>query len=299
MAIRVGEFDNLRSFLLHNERESYNQAQILERLSTLKRVNRASDDPTDYRAIRDAKDQLSQTAGFQKNIETSLSKYSVMETQLTSVVESFSDARELALSSLSVLNNDLERETLADEVAQLRGNIISRLNAKHEDRYLFSGTLTQTEPFDATGVYSGDSNTVRVRLSESDTIINNIPGDEIAFGAGGAGSATDIMEILNNLETALRNDDDVAINAELVRMRDAEVRLNEVVGEIGTRSSRLILEQNHYSDFELELQEVLSDLEDADLAEEVSNLERANTIIESQFRSQSTISQQSLLDFLG
>lgn len=299
MGLRIGEFDNLRSFLVHNERESYNQAQILERLSTLKRVNRASDDPTDFRAIRDAKDQLSQTAGFQKNIETSLAKYNVMETQLNAVVSSFSDARELALASTSVLNSDLERETMADEIAQLRLNIVGRLNARHEGSYLFSGSLTRTEPFDAVGVYSGDINTMRVRVSESDTIINNIPGDEIAFGAGGVGGPTDIMEILNNLETALRNDDDAAISTELVRMRDAEARLNEVVGEVGTRSARLILEQNHYSDFELELQSVLSELEDADLAEEVSNLERANTVIESQFRSQSTISQQSLLDFLG
>jgi flagellar hook-associated protein 3 FlgL len=299
MTVRIGEFDNLRTFLLHNERESYNQAMTLERLSTLKRVNRASDDPTDYRAIRDARDQMSQTAGFQNNIETSLSKYTVMETQLNGVVDSFSRARELALSATSVLNNDLERETLADEVSQLRNNIIGRLNSRHEGSYLFSGTQTSTEPFDAAGVYSGDSNLVRIRISESDQLINNIPGDEIAFGAAGAGGPTDIMEILNNLETALRNDDDVAINAELVRMRDAEVRLNEVVGEVGTRSARLILEQNHYSEFELELQSILSELEDADLAEEVTNLERSNTIIESQFRSQSTISQQSLLDFIG
>lgn len=299
MTLRLGEFDNLRSFLVHNERESFNQAQILERLSTLKRVNRASDAPIDFRAISDAKQQMSQTAGYQKNIETSLAKYNVMETQLNGIVSSFSEARETALAATSVLNSDLERETMADEISQLRLNIIGHLNARHEGRYLFSGTLTGTEPFDATGTYSGDSNTVRVNISESDTIVNNIPGDEIAFGAGGAGSATDIMEILNNLETALRNDDDAAINAEVVRMRDAEVRLNEVVGEVGTRSARLILEQNHYSDFELELQSVLSELEDADLAEEVANLERSNTVIESQFRSQSTISQQSLLDFLG
>ena len=86
MTIRLGEFANLRTFQLYNERESFNQARILERLATLKQVNRASDNPEDYRAIADAKNQMSETEGFQNTIQTMLSKYSAVETHMNSIV---------------------------------------------------------------------------------------------------------------------------------------------------------------------------------------------------------------------
>ena len=299
MVFRLGEFANDRQFLLYNQRSNFEQSQILEHISTLKKVNRGSDDPVNFSRIENTRDQLEQNAAFERNIEALLQKNGVIESSLNSILESFDAARELAVQGTSHLHDDLERETIADQIQQYRESIINRLNTRHEDEYLFSGTLTTTQPFDAAGVYSGNTTVVNARINDTDTIQTNFIGSDLAYGPTGPGDPTDIIEILTNLETAFRANDEVAINAELPRMRDVTERLNEAIAEVGTRNVRLIAENDRYAVFEESLTTVLAQLEDADLAEEIVDLEQVQNTLQAQLRSQGTINQQSLLNFLG
>ncbi|CAM2066970.1 flagellar hook-associated protein FlgL [Sulfidibacter corallicola] len=299
MVFRLGEFANDRQFLLYNQRSNFEQSQILEHISTLKKVNRGSDDPVNFSRIESTRDQLEQNAAFEKNIETLLQKNGVIESSLNSILESFEAARELAVQGTSHLHDDLERETIADQIQQHRESIINRLNTRHEDEYLFSGTLTTTQPFDAAGVYSGNTTIVNARINDTDTIQTNFIGSDLAYGPTGPGDPTDIIEILTNLETAFRANDEVAINAELPRMRDVTERLNEAIAEVGTRNVRLTAENDRYAVFEENLTTVLAQLEAADLAEEIVDLEQVQNTLQAQLRSQGTINQQSLLNFLG
>nr|WP_279382456.1 hypothetical protein [Acanthopleuribacter pedis] len=296
----MGEFSAQRQFLLNNKRSNFDQSEILEHLATGKKVLRGSDDPVNYMRIEETKNQLRQNAAFEKNVEQILQQNQAIETALGSIRDAFDSAREVAVQGTSHLNDDLERETVADEIAEYRELIINRLNTRHEGEYLFSGNLVTTQPFDATGtVYSGNTVITNARINETDTIPTNFIGSEIAYGPTGPGDPTDMIEILTNLEAAYRNNDEVAINAELPRLRATSERLNETVAEVGTRNVRLISERDEYGLFEENLKSVLAELEDADLAEEIVGLEQVQNEIQAQLRSQRTLNTQSLLDFLG
>lgn len=300
MVFRLGEFSTERLFLLNNKRSSFEQSEILEHIATGKKVNRGSDDPVHFTRIEETKNQLKQNMAFEKNVEHLLQRNQAIETALGSIRDAFDAAREVAMQGSSHLNDDLERETIADEIAEYREQIINRLNQRHEGEYLFSGTLVDVQPFDATGaVYSGNTTVTRVRINETDTIPTNFIGSEIAYGPTGPGDPTDMIEILNNLETAFRNNDEAAVAAELPRLRATSERINETVSQVGTRNVRLISERDEYGIFEENLKSVLSQLEDADLAEEIVSLEQVQNTINAQLRSQRTINTQSLLDFLG
>ncbi len=301
MTIRTAEFANFRQFLIDNRHSTAEQANVLERLSTLKKVNRPSDDPSDYRQIQDTHAELMEAQSFQDNIQSMMDRNRITEDILDDIRGSMDEVRELAIQGTSFIYDDLERETIADEMEQLRLNIINRLNTQLEGDYIFSGTLNDTEPFQdpVTGAYSGNLEVVDVRVSKTDTVRANFTGEEIAFGATGQGGAEDILDIIDDLVTAFRNNDLTAVNAEIPRLRPAGERLNALVSEVGNRSLRLVNEQNHYDVFEENLRSVLADLEDADLAEETVNLETVNTTISAQLRSQGSINRQSLLDFLG
>jgi len=231
MAIRVPEFSDLRQFLRYNNQTTEEQATILERLSTLKRVNRGSDDPEHFLRIKHAKADLSQTASYQDAIKSALSKQAAIEGAFNSIRESVEEARELTLSGTSFLYDDLERETIADQLAELRGNILNRLNTQYEGRYLFSGTDSDTRPFPdpVTGAYAGNTDLVDIAIAPGDTVTDNFHGEEIAFGATGQGGTEDILDMLQDLETAFRNNDSVAINAELPRLRPAGQRKELVI----------------------------------------------------------------------
>lgn len=300
MVFRLGEFSTERLFLLNNKRSSFEQSEILEHIATGRKVNRGSDDPVHFTRIEETKNQLKQNQAFEKNVEHLLQRNQAIETALGSIRDAFDAAREVAMQGSSHLNDDLERETIADEIAEYREQIINRLNTRHEGEYLFSGTLVDVQPFDATGtVYSGNTTITQARINETDTVATNFIGSDIAYGPTGPGDPTDMIEILTNLETAFRNNDEAAVTAELPRLRPTSERINETVAEVGTRNVRLISERDEYGIFEENLKSVLSQLEDADLAEEIVSLEQVQNTINAQLRSQRTINTQSLLDFLG
>jgi len=301
MVFRVTKILNDQQFLFNNTRSREEEAKTLERISTLKKVNRASDQPADFRRIQSTKADLAETASYQNIIEGTLTKFHLVEDTMGSIRDDLEEARAIALQGTSNLNGPLERETIADELQQLRLSIINRLNTRHEGEYIFSGTAINTQPFQdpATGNYSGNAETLEINVSPTDTVTVNFPGDELAYGPGGQGSADDVLDLLADLETAFRANDMVTINAELPRLRPVQERINQTISEVGTRSVRLLSEQSHYDEFELNLRAVLSDLEDADLAEEALNLEATQNIIQGQLRSHGSTSRQSLLDFIG
>ena len=301
MVFRVSHGQTDLQFLLRNNATREQEAQSLERLSTLKKVNRGSDNPEHYNRIRDTKTDLAATSTFQDSIAHTLGQFSLVENALGGIRDAIDEARSLIVRGTSHLHDADERTTVADELEQLRLTIFNRLNTRSEGHYLFSGTNVNTEPFQdpVTGLYSGNAGLQTVRLSESDTMVSNFVGSDIAFGAGGQGSADDILDALQDIETAFRNNDLPTINAELPRLEPIFERINLIISEVGTRGQRLVLEQNHYDQFELSLQAVLTELEDVDLAEESVNLKAIQDTLQAQLRSHGTIQRQSLLNFLG
>ena len=301
MTLRVASFQNLEQFLRYNEASGAEQASVLERLSTLKKVNRASDEPDHYRRIKDAHTDISEQGAFLDNIESLQSRFRIVEDSLASIRDSIDRVRELAIQGSSFIYDDSERETMADEIEQIRLSVMNQLNNTHEGEYLFSGTLNTTQPFQdpVTGAYSGNLETIEVRISRTDTITANFTGEEIAFGATGQGGAEDILDVMDDLVVAFRANSTAAISAEIPRLRPAAERVGQLVSEVGTRSLRLISEETRYAEFEENLRATLSKLEDADLAEEAVNLEKVNATIDAQLRSSGSIGRRSLFDFLG
>ncbi len=301
MAFRVTNNAMDQQFLIHNRITREQEAQTLERLSTLKRVNRGSDAPEDYHRIRNNRTDLQTNKAFTDVLGHTTHLFQMTEDALGGIRDALDEARTLALSGTSILHNAEERITVADQIAQLRLTIINRLNTQSEGQYLFSGTDTTTQPFQdpITGNYSGNGDAIDVRLSATDTLRTNYTGDAIAFGPGGQGSSDDILQTLADLETAFRTNNAAAIDAALPLFNPLLDRVNQTIGELGARGQRLMFEQNHYSAFELDLQTVISDLEDADLAEEAVNLDAVQNQLQAQLRAHGTISRQSLFDFLG
>ncbi len=301
MTFRVTNNGMDLQFLLHNRNAREQEAQTLERLSTLKRVNRGSDAPEDYHHIRNTKTDLSTNRAFSEVLDYTTHHLQMSEDALSGIRDALDEARTLALSGTSILHNAEERTTVADQIEQLRLTIINRLNTQSEGEYMFSGTAVTTQPFQnpLTGLYSGNSDPIDVRLSASDTLRVNVTGDDIAFGTGGQGSADDILQTLSDLENAFRTNNVAAIDAALPLFNPQLDRINQTIGQLGARGQRLVFEQNHYSTFELDLQSMLSSLEDADLAEEAVKLDAVQGQLQAQLRSHGTISRQNLFDFLG
>ena len=299
MSIRVSEFQNSREFLYYHSQTQEEELKTLQHIASGKKLNRASENPLDYQRVQQLKGEITENSDFSKSIETVLSEFNIAENSLNSLLSGLERASELAIQGANETNGANARNIMADELEEIFNGMINTLNTRHEGRYLFSGTATATQPFDTLGNYAGNNSTVSVRISSTDTVVSNIPGDEIAFGPGGVGAPDDFLDLVQDLITELRADNTAGIQANLPRLKPAIERLNGLIAGIGSKSVRMVNSLSLYQDFELNLQNTMSELEDADMAEEISLLNQNKISQEAQLRSQASISKQSLLDYLG
>lgn len=126
--------------------------KLNSQISSGKRVNAPSDDPLGmsniltYRSELNAVDQYKQTANYANG----------WISQTDSILEDMQNlmdrASELAIQGASATATADTREGAAEEIKQIRGMMLSHANAKYGNKYLFGGTMTQTQPFLAVDV---------------------------------------------------------------------------------------------------------------------------------------------------
>lgn len=160
-------------------------SQIIEQLSTGKRVNSAGDDPVAAAGINNLNQQNSVVDQFLKNIDYAKNRLSISESKLGSAATLTSSVREQVLRAVNGTLTDSDRQTVADEMRGSLEEIMAIANSKDESgNYLYSGFNTGSQPFefDASGkvVYHGDSGVRESVVASGTTIGTNIPGD-LAF----------------------------------------------------------------------------------------------------------------------
>ncbi|MGS0691427.1 flagellar hook-associated protein FlgL [Shewanella sp. 0m-4] len=163
-------------------------SQIIEQLSTGKRVNTAGDDPVASVGIGNLNQQNAVVDQFLKNIDYAKNRLSVSESKLGSAATITSSVREQVLRAVNGTLTDSDRQTVADEIRGSLEELMSIANSKDESgNYLFSGFNTDSQPFefDASGsvVYHGDSGVRDSIVASGATIGANIPGDTAFMNA--------------------------------------------------------------------------------------------------------------------
>ncbi|MBP8984755.1 MAG: flagellar hook-associated protein FlgL [Syntrophobacterales bacterium] len=156
MVTRVTE--NMKYFLLTNNLSSVQDrcGELMLQLSTLKRINKPSDDPAGMTTVMNYRDMLASMEQYGRNIDGSASWLNITESTLSSVNDILVKIQEMALSQASATATAATREQAAAALQPLIDQILSLANTKLGDSYIFSGTKTGTKPFEAeAAVYAG------------------------------------------------------------------------------------------------------------------------------------------------
>ena len=148
----------------------------------------------------------------------------------------------------------------------------------------------------AAGVYQGDSGRQRVEVQTGTTIQQNMIGDEVFKDAGSGG--IDIFAVLNDINTALRNDDRTAIEAGLERLDSARDQLSDQRATVGSRQNLLQTVLDRQEEIQFGLESLRSELEDADIIEAITRLNREQLALEATLATAARVVSVSLLDFL-
>jgi len=281
--------DNITAQLFRQRAE---MAKTQEHIVTGKRINRPSDDPAEIGSVLSYRRSISSLEQYNGNISKAKVHIDTVDNVLGMVSDLLRQAKEIAYDT-----NPAMRSEMAEQVSAIRAQVLQMANYEIDGKYLFSGESTQTQPYDSTTwLYNGDAGTKDTIIGENMQISITADGSSI-FGADGV----NVFDVLNDLESAL-----TAAPVVPTDITDQIDKLDSAVDTITTIRARnagvykrLEATENHYSSFKVNVQEMLSNTEDADIAEAIINFQVQQTTYESTLATSSRIIQKSLIDFLG
>jgi flagellar hook-associated protein 3 len=151
--------------------------RVQQQLSSGKRLTKPSDDIVATRGAMAYTVSINEIEQFYRNIDEGISTLGNTENQLNSVNDLINRARELAVSESNDTATSASRQVTSYEVQNLFNGLLDIGNAKLKDKYLFSGFLTGTSPFNSSGTYMGDTGNLEIFIANGIKTGINVTGD--------------------------------------------------------------------------------------------------------------------------
>jgi flagellar hook-associated protein 3 FlgL len=316
---------------IHRSKERMDNLQ--RQHATLRKVNTPSDDPIGAAKVLEIRTDKVNNEQFLTNAklaETFLNNSDHVMAELSDIVMR---AREIALGQASgASSNDDTRLGVAEEVGQLFKQAVAAANRRIGDRYLFGGYRTDKPPIDPEGRYKGDDGQMMAEISRDVFIAMNVPGldafntnpkassdsqfekgftkesdlesrkpasaGELAEPQSAGGVNVNVFDELQNLRIALLTGDLEGIRDTLDRFDDMQAKLLAVRAKIGSRIQGLQSTQQSLERHTITNSELASSIEDADMAQVVSDLAKEEQVFRSALQSSQKLLQPTLMEFL-
>ncbi len=275
-------------------------ANMLELLSTQKRINRVSDDPIGMGQALKRKTQISNYDQFIKNIDFSKGFLERTEAALSGMHDFLIRAKELSVSLANSTYGSSSREAASLEIKEVIEGVVSLGNSAYGNRYLFGGFRTQTPPVSREGHFMGDDGAIFLQIDDGTFRQINLQArglfepnaDERKAGHFG------MIATLEILREALHTDDPEGIHKamdeldfQMDKTSSYQATLGAVYNAIDETSKKLELNK------EL-TQTDLSRIEDADTYRATSDFKRTESVLQSTLLASNKLLQPSLMNFM-
>lgn len=269
-----------------------------ERVVTGKKILRPSDDPAGTNKIMSYRTLTTNIEQYGRNLNAVQGRLEATESALGSVSNVLQRLKELAIAQANGAMNADDRKTGAVEAEQLFEEMVGIANTKTGNGYLFAGYDSDTVPFNSDGSLNAAdiSGEINIQIDPGMTITANVPGDKLFKGVSGG---TDIFSVVNSFITALNSNDTAGIQTAISDMDAALSQVIETWTDVGTRLSRIDKVRERLEDVKLITTKALSQEEDIDIAEAISDFTARQQYLEAARASAARIFEMpTLMDFL-
>jgi flagellar hook-associated protein 3 FlgL len=279
------------------QRLSTSQSQ----LSSGSRITRPSDDPFGTSQAIGLRGEIATAQQHQRNAGEASAWLSVTDTAMSGLYDVTGRARELLVRGANDTLSADSRAAIATELDTLADAAKAHANATYAGRYVLAGTATGTKPYVAgDDAYHGDAGTVARSIGPGVSVQVNVHGS----GVLGDGSANDglLLSTLRQAAADLRG----GSPAQMADLRSTQLHnidgvtdaISGLAASVGSTTNRVEAAVASLAQIEETATKLLSDVEDADMAETYINLTSQRTAYESALKAGAQIIQPSLLDFL-
>lgn len=287
------------SVLDANQKTLARLANYQLQLATNKKLNQVSDDPVAAKQSLRYRAEGMQVQKHLDNIDKATSFMSATDQSVGEMTQLLDEAKSLAVQGANGSQDATSRKTLAGSIDSLLSRMVDLANTVHDGRFLFGGTTTvqTTPPFARnatdTGVdYSGNLDTFAVKIGPTSDVQVNTDGFSLFKGQ------KDVFQVLYKLRDALNQNDPATVNDLITDVDASFQQVNGIEGSMGGRIQRLDLARSQLENTKVYLGDLVSQAEDADMAEVITKMNMTQTALQAGLQSGAKVMQTTLLDFL-
>ena len=268
-----------------------------------RRINEVSDDPDQISTLLQIRAELNQTQQIRANLGRVKTEVDAGEQALEAAAKVMDRAAVLGTQGANGTETADQRRIIAGEVEALIKQMTGLTGTKVEGRYIFSGDADKQAPYtldlsldDPYSDYQGGAATREVMHPTGALFAISKTAQEIFDNPD---PSKNVLDALNNLRLALRNNDDAAIGAALDQITSAGVHLNNELAFYGTVQDQVAEATDFASKQEVRLKTQISNIEDADMTASILALNQARYQHEVALSSKAKLKKVSLFDYLG
>jgi len=292
-------------------RDLYNNLSRIDKfnqqLSSGKKFRNPSENPIGVTTTLGMKNVLNANEQYIRNVGQAREWLNNTESVLNNQGDILHRVNVLTVQASNGGMSEEDRDAIAEEIGQLRDEMINLGNSKIGERYLFAGQKTtmsngEPAPFEGFGIngeinFNGDHNNLRREIGSGIQIDINSNGNDVFKKS---------IDTLTALEQAIRGNTGIDVGeVNLPSIQDGITAVEDILNinlqeraKIGAKINRLDLTINRLEDEQLQAKELLSNNEDVDVAEAITNLKMQESVYQASLAIGGRIMQPSLVDFI-
>ncbi len=272
-------------------------AKVQSQISSGKRVNTPSDDPSQAAHIVKMQEAEKQLEQYQRNASTAESQLVLEESALTGTANVLLNLRDLALSANNGVADDYSRAAHNAEAKLALSELYDLANARDSfGNYLFGGSNTQTAPFSASTpvTYNGTDDAQQLSVGLGRKIQTGDSGIDTFMRVpdateGTSGGSQDLFTTVTRFIEALESSPSTpaektamqqSINDTLANLDSGLDHVNTIRARVGTRLNSVDNSREENANMSLQIERTRSEVEDINIAEAITSLQTQATSLE-------------------
>ena len=249
---------------------------IQQRIATGRNILKTSDDPAVGAKVSFTKDQKILLERYNSNIVRAQNRLSQAENAVGIGVNVLQRVYELGIQARNGTNNAGDRKVIAMEVRNLRDQMLSLANSRDTNgQYIFAGYKVDSKPFvaDENGdvLHVGDRGVHELQISDNQRISTSLDGADVFIRVPGEEAVETVFATLDSMVSSLESGEMEDEHIDRVNRALDHFSLQQT--KLGSQMNRADLQREVNDKRLLLMNEDISNLEDADIAKLVTELQ--------------------------
>ena len=269
-------------------------------ISSGKELSKPSDNPLAFSKIFDLHSHIRVNEQYGTNIQDSIGWVDTQDSALQNAGDILHRVRDLVIYGSNGTQSKADLQIIKDEIIQNIQGFRDVMNTNFNGKYVFGGQETTKPPFRMEGnelIYKGNTENLTREITKGVSIELLTSGETLV--GGGENDADALGQVLSDITEALENEDQALLSKNLLGRLDKGIeRLLNGRAKIGGISNRLEATNSRNDAERLEMKNLLSSLEDVDIAEKYMEYSIMANIYQASLAAGAKIMQPGLMDYL-